>query len=75
MRKFVGLLVLSVQLVGCGTFISSSDGAPPRRHPHHRGYDKPFGTSPDYGAPAGNSAAEGNSRRAGGEGEGDGGGP
>ncbi|WP_272418323.1 hypothetical protein [Polyangium jinanense] len=68
MRRLVGLLLLSGMLVGCGTFIGSNDRAPTRRPPHRRGYDKPFGTSPDYSTPAKNGAGQGDSRRTGGEG-------
>lgn len=74
MRRIVGLLLLSGMLVGCGTFIGSNDGAPTRRPPHRRGYDKPFGTSPDYSTPPKKPAREGDARRTGGEGVGDRGG-
>lgn len=67
MRRFVGLLLLSAMSVGCGTFIRSSDGARPRKHSHPRGYDEPFGTSPDYGPPAGNAEGERGSERPSGE--------
>ena len=63
MRRLVGLLLFSGMLVGCGTFIGSNDSVPTRRPPHRRGYDKPFGTSPDYSTPAQKPEGAGNSRR------------